>query len=163
VGDSDRAPARDRELTRDALSEDTAVNVTIITITDPELLAKLAADGQIIFRGPGGERNAPGAYQRATHGRAVRGGAEVAEQRNHARGVLGEGEARRVAMNYIVYWTVVALDELADVWMTAADRNAVTAASDQLEREVAADPTGRGLPRAGDSGYVAVEPPLSIE
>jgi hypothetical protein len=47
-------------------------------------------------------------------------------------------------MNYIVHWTVVALDELADVWMAAADRNAVTAASDQLEREVAADPHGRG-------------------
>jgi hypothetical protein len=32
------------------------VNTTIITITDPELLAKLtAAEGQIIFRGPGGE------------------------------------------------------------------------------------------------------------
>jgi hypothetical protein len=33
-----------------------AVNTTTITITDPELLAKLAAaEGQIIFRGPTGE------------------------------------------------------------------------------------------------------------
>jgi hypothetical protein len=33
------------------------VNTTTITITDPELLAKLAAaEGQIVFRGPGGER-----------------------------------------------------------------------------------------------------------
>jgi hypothetical protein len=32
------------------------VNTTTITITDPELLAKLAAaEGQIVFRGPGGE------------------------------------------------------------------------------------------------------------
>lgn len=32
------------------------MTVTTITITDPELLAKLAAaDGQIIFRGPAGE------------------------------------------------------------------------------------------------------------
>ncbi|MCI0703775.1 MAG: hypothetical protein L0241_22175 [Planctomycetia bacterium] len=32
------------------------MNTTTITITDPELLAKLAAaNGQIIFRGPGGE------------------------------------------------------------------------------------------------------------
>lgn len=66
-------------------------------------------------------------------------------------------------MNYIVHWTVVALDELAEVWMAAADRNAVTAASDQLEREVAADPTGRGRPRPSGSGYFAVELPLCIE
>jgi len=32
------------------------VNTTTITITDPELLAKLAAaEGQIVFCGPGGE------------------------------------------------------------------------------------------------------------
>ena len=32
------------------------MTTTIITITDPDLLAKLAAaEGQIIFRGPGGE------------------------------------------------------------------------------------------------------------
>jgi hypothetical protein len=32
------------------------VNTTTITITDPELLAKLAAaEGQIVFRGPTGE------------------------------------------------------------------------------------------------------------
>jgi ribosomal protein S11 len=32
------------------------VNTTTITITDPELLAKLAAaEGRIVFRGPGGE------------------------------------------------------------------------------------------------------------
>jgi hypothetical protein len=32
------------------------VNTTVITITDPELLAKLAAaEGQIIFRGPTGD------------------------------------------------------------------------------------------------------------
>ena len=32
------------------------MSTTTITITDPELLAKIAAaDGQIVFRGPGGE------------------------------------------------------------------------------------------------------------
>jgi hypothetical protein len=37
-------------------NEDRAVNTTTITITDPELLAKLAAaEGQIIFRSPSGE------------------------------------------------------------------------------------------------------------
>ena len=66
-------------------------------------------------------------------------------------------------MNYIVFWTVGALDELADAWTAAVDRSAVTAASHQLEQDIAADPTGRGLPRAGGSGYVAVELPLSIE
>ena len=39
-----------------APSKENAVNTTTITITDPELLARLAAaEGQIVFRGPGGE------------------------------------------------------------------------------------------------------------
>lgn len=37
-------------------TEGRTVNVTTIVITDPELLAKLAAaDGQIVFRGPTGD------------------------------------------------------------------------------------------------------------
>jgi hypothetical protein len=66
-------------------------------------------------------------------------------------------------MNYIVHWTEVALDELAAVWMAAADRNAVTAASHQLELDVAADPYGRGLFRASSGNYTAVDLPLGIE
>jgi hypothetical protein len=66
-------------------------------------------------------------------------------------------------MNYIVHWTDAALDELAAVWLAAADRNAVTAASHQLELEIATDPAGRGLPRRAAPGYIAVELPLCIE
>lgn len=36
--------------------KETAMNTTTITISDPELLAKLAAaEGQTVFRGPSGE------------------------------------------------------------------------------------------------------------
>lgn len=36
--------------------KETTVNTTTITITDPELLAKIAsAEGQIVFRGPTGD------------------------------------------------------------------------------------------------------------
>ncbi len=66
-------------------------------------------------------------------------------------------------MNYIVYWIVVALDDLAAVWMAAVDRNAVTAAAHQLEQEIAADPYGRGLFRASSGNYTAVDLPLGIE
>lgn len=66
-------------------------------------------------------------------------------------------------MSYIVYWTVVALDELATVWMAAADRNAAAAAAHQLEQEIAADPYGRGLFRASSANYTAIDLPLGIE
>jgi hypothetical protein len=66
-------------------------------------------------------------------------------------------------MNYIVHWTDIALDELAAVWTAAADRNAVTTASHQLEQDLAADPRGRGLFRASSANYTAVDLPLGIE
>ena len=66
-------------------------------------------------------------------------------------------------MNYTAHWTNAALDELADEYLAAPDRNAVTAASHQLEQEVAADPRGRGIPHPGGSGYMAAELPLCIE
>lgn len=66
-------------------------------------------------------------------------------------------------MSYIVHWTDAALDELAVVWLAAADQNAVTAASHQLELEIVANPTGRGLFRASSANYTAVDLPLGIE
>lgn len=66
-------------------------------------------------------------------------------------------------MSYIAHWTEAALDELADEYLAAPDRNAVTAASHQLEQEVAADPHGRGIPHPGGPGYMAAELPLCIE
>ncbi len=66
-------------------------------------------------------------------------------------------------MNYTVKWVKRALDQLAAVWMAAADRAAVTAASHRLEQEIAADPSGRGLPRGLPVVYTAIELPLGIE
>ena len=66
-------------------------------------------------------------------------------------------------MNYIVHWTDAALDELADVWNVAADRNAVTAAAHRLEQEIAANPYGRGIFRVSSGNYTAVDLPLGME
>ena len=43
-------------------------------------------------------------------------------------------------MNYRVRYTRRALDQLADIWMSAPDRNAVTAASQRIDQLLATDP-----------------------
>ncbi len=66
-------------------------------------------------------------------------------------------------MNYSVVWVPSTEQELAATWLAAADRNAVTAASHALDRDLAQDPHGRGIPRRGTPGYIAVELPLGVE
>ena len=66
-------------------------------------------------------------------------------------------------MNYSVVWLPSTEQELAEEWMSAPDRNAVTAASHALDRDLARDPHGRGLPHPGGAGYMAAELPLCIE
>ncbi len=66
-------------------------------------------------------------------------------------------------MNYTVTWTPGAEQELAAVWLAAADRAAVTAASNRLDQELADDPFGIGLPRTASVNRTAVEPPLGID
>ncbi|HEY1191535.1 MAG TPA: hypothetical protein VGE74_28140 [Gemmata sp.] len=75
-----------------------------------------------------------------------------------------EENSREVqVVNYTVTWTPHAEQELATVWVAATDRNAVTAATYQLDQEIAADPHGRGLSRGSSAVYTAVELPLGIE
>ena len=66
-------------------------------------------------------------------------------------------------MNYSVQWTEDALDELADVWLAAAERNAVTAASHRLDQDLANDPYAIGFPRNSSVNRTAVDPPLGID
>jgi hypothetical protein len=66
-------------------------------------------------------------------------------------------------VNYAVTWTPNAEQELAAVWLAAADRNAVTVASHRLDQDLADDPFGIGLPRSSSVNRTAVEPPLGID
>jgi hypothetical protein len=47
---------------------------------------------------------------------------------------------------YTVVWLRDATDELGSVWLSAQDRNAVTAASAEIDRELANDATVKGKP-----------------
>ena len=62
-------------------------------------------------------------------------------------------------MKYSVRWTRKArLEQLAQVWLDAPDRNAVTAAANEVDRLLAADPAGIGESRAAGLRALIVEP-----
>lgn len=64
-------------------------------------------------------------------------------------------------MNYTVVWLYAAQDMLETVWLAAADRNAVTAASDRIDRQLAADPLDAGESRDGTDRLV-IDRPLQV-
>jgi plasmid stabilization system protein ParE len=47
-------------------------------------------------------------------------------------------------MTFTVNWTEAALQQLAAIWLAAADRNAVTVASEEIDRELRVDPDTLG-------------------
>jgi hypothetical protein len=47
---------------------------------------------------------------------------------------------------YTVVWLRDATDELGEIWLAAQDRNAITAASAIIDRELASDATAKGKP-----------------
>ncbi len=49
-------------------------------------------------------------------------------------------------MRYNVDWDISARHTLAAIWIKAANRQAVTAAQDQIDRLLAADPLGKSKP-----------------
>jgi plasmid stabilization system protein ParE len=51
-------------------------------------------------------------------------------------------------MTYVVRYSRGASDELADIWTHAPDRNAVTAASDRIDKLLASDPYAHSESRA---------------
>ena len=65
-------------------------------------------------------------------------------------------------MTYHVQWVPVAEGQLASVWMAAGDRDAVTAASEWLDRELARAPLSLGESRDSPLVYVAFSKPLGI-
>lgn len=48
-------------------------------------------------------------------------------------------------IRYTVVWHVEARDELAEIWTGARDRNAITAASNLIDRQLADDATTKGV------------------
>jgi hypothetical protein len=59
---------------------------------------------------------------------------------------------------FTVVWSPFALDRLAELWLRAADRNAVTAAGHRIDQLLRVDPHTRGVPFFGDR--VIHVPPL---
>jgi hypothetical protein len=63
-------------------------------------------------------------------------------------------------MRYPVVWTKFALARLTDLWLQAADRNAVTVAQHRIDRLLCVDPHTRGVPFFGDRALFV--PPLRV-
>jgi hypothetical protein len=62
---------------------------------------------------------------------------------------------------YTVVWIESALGELADEWMKAPDRKAVTTAVDSIDRELAVDAASKGIEMTGGMrAYFA--PPIRV-
>lgn len=65
-------------------------------------------------------------------------------------------------MSYTVIWRREALDELAVAWMMAADRDAVTVATAQIDRLLRASPLDQGESRDDDTRVLFIRP-LGVE
>jgi hypothetical protein len=63
-------------------------------------------------------------------------------------------------MRYTVIWTPDALDQLADVWLRATNRNAVTQAAYQIDQILRDDPDAKGVDFYGDRLLVVT--PLQV-
>jgi hypothetical protein len=64
-------------------------------------------------------------------------------------------------MNYTVLWVPAAEQELAAIWMSAPDRNAVTAAAHAIDARLRTDPEEQGESRT--RGHrILIESPLSV-
>lgn len=63
-------------------------------------------------------------------------------------------------MPYTVVWSPSAVAELADIWNNSADQQAVTRATDRIDRRLRLSPETAGRPY-GDGRYL-VFPPLAV-
>ena len=61
-------------------------------------------------------------------------------------------------MNWTVTWLPSADAALIDIWLAAADQAAVTAATNQIDNELAADPLNTGESRDADTRIHVVSP-----
>ena len=65
-------------------------------------------------------------------------------------------------MTFTVSWTEAALQKLAAIWLAAADRNAITAASAEIDTVLQVDPDTVGR-RTFDSVREYLHLPLGVE
>jgi hypothetical protein len=65
---------------------------------------------------------------------------------------------------YTVQWLQTALDELTELWVQAdsSSRQAITAATHQIDRQLTADPSDAGESRADDR-RILFESPLAVD
>jgi len=66
-------------------------------------------------------------------------------------------------MNYFVFWTPDAEDGLADAWLAAADRVAVTDASYWIDQRLGQNPFACGVPRDASVNRTVVERPIGVD
>jgi hypothetical protein len=64
-------------------------------------------------------------------------------------------------MNWPVIWRPSATRQLAQGWNDAADRNAYTAAANQIDADLERDPLNVGASRAGQR-RIHIVPPLAV-
>jgi hypothetical protein len=63
-------------------------------------------------------------------------------------------------MRFTAIWSQYALDQLADLWLNATDRNAATVAQHQIDQLLRVDPDLQGIPFFCDRALVV--PPLRV-
>jgi plasmid stabilization system protein ParE len=63
-------------------------------------------------------------------------------------------------MKYMVTWTRNAQNDLADIWMNAADRQAVRDAANRIDRALERNPETLGHPLGDDRVYA--DAPLAV-
>lgn len=64
-------------------------------------------------------------------------------------------------MSYSVLWRPIAEQRLAEIWMSANDRNAVSRAAHAIDEALRVDPEQVGESRADDV-RILLEPPLGV-
>jgi hypothetical protein len=64
-------------------------------------------------------------------------------------------------MKYTVVWSDPATDRLADIYNRASDRQAIRAASDQIDLELKRDAQRKGIPVSGNRRILRI-PPLAV-
>ena len=64
-------------------------------------------------------------------------------------------------MNFVVLWMPTAIDTLADTWMSAPDRDAITEASQRIDILLATHPLDVGESRDADRRIV-FDPPIQV-
>jgi plasmid stabilization system protein ParE len=64
-------------------------------------------------------------------------------------------------MKYTVFWSTIAESQLAEIWLTSADRNAVAKAAHEIDERLRADAENQGESRDHGRRFLFL-PPLAV-